>query len=202
MHTPFKPNAKSKRLKFAAAVFSVAFTGCFNMTHSQSFTQAYAPTPWPLTFKAHDFAAHCYNTLRCAVIYDNYNFTRSDADRPSGPPPSTDYRDKWKNASYIGIRNFPSPAEVTWTSLDGSEHRELVDIGAIFKDERVLHHVDRNNIPDGWGHDIRPNVYVEVNDRTVSVLMRTHIATKDLRTPGNPDSNYRRDTIVAWSRTY
>jgi len=172
------------------------------MTHSNPASPTHLPTPWPLTFKEHSFGSHCYNTLRCSVIYDNYDFTRLDADRPSGPPPSPDYRDKWKNASYLGARNFPSPAEVKWTSLDGAEHEAFIDIGSIFKDEKVLHHVEQSNIPDGWGLNIRPSIYIEVNDRTVSVLMRAHIATKDFRTPGNPDSNYRRETIVAWSKTY
>ena len=172
------------------------------MTNSSSFSQPFTPTPWPLTFKEHNFSARCYNTLRCRVIYDNYNFTRLDAEQPSGPPRSPDYRDKWNNASHLGVKNFPKPAEVTWTSLDGSEHEDLIDIGAIFKDERILHNAERDNVPDGWGHDILPSIYVEVNDRTVSVLMRAFIPTKNFLVPGNPDSNYRRDTIVAWSKTY
>lgn len=185
-----------------AATLMYLLTGCLAMTHAQSPQQPDVAAAWPLTFKKHDFGAHCYNTLRCEVVYDNFNFTRDLSERPSGPPASPDYRERWKNAAYLGVHNFPSPAQVTWTSLDGSEHSEQVDIAAIFKDERILHRVAQDNIPDGWGHDVRPNIFIEVNDRTVSVLMRAHIATKDLQVPGNQYSNFRNDTLLAWSKTY
>ena len=177
-------------------------TGCLAVTHTQPPSKPYVPTAWPLTFKQHDFAAHCYNTQRCSVVYDNNNFTRSAADAPSGAPPAPDYREHWKNASFLGVNNFPPPAEVRWTALDGSEHEAKVDLAEIFKDQRILHRVAREDIPDGWGQDVRPNIYVEVNDRTVSVLMRAHVATRQPQIAGNAYSNFRNDTILAWSKTY
>jgi len=52
------------------------------------------------------------------------------------------------------------------------------------------------------GQDVRPNIYIEVNERTVSVLMRTHVATREPQVPGNVYSNFRSDTILVWSKTY
>lgn len=176
-------------------------TGLLTVTHTQP-SKHLAPVQWPLTFKAHDFAAHCYNTRRCSVIYDANNFTRPYLDQPSPYPPSPNYREEWAAASYIGISNFPPPAEVKWTSLDGMEHEAQVDIGAIFEKGLILHKVARDDIPEGWVRDIRPNIYIEVNDRTISVLMRAHIATKEPQAPGNPYSDFRDDTILAWSKTY
>lgn len=165
-------------------------------------SQPYVPTPWPVTFKKHDFAAYCYNTRRCSVIYANDNVTRAVANSPSGPPPTPDYREQWSNASFLGVSNFPPPARVRWTSIDDIEHEAVVDLAEIFRDEHVLHRVAREDIPDGWGQDVRPNIYIEVNDRTVSVLMRTHVATREPQVPGNVYSNFRSDTILVWSKTY
>src|SRR6185437_2485301 len=129
---------------------------------------------FPLKFYKHSFDVFCYNTLRCHVIYDNRNLTPYKADdRPSGPP----------------------------TSPDGTEHEAKVDIGAIFKDQRVLYRVPDSEIPDkSWGDD--PSIHLEINDRTINVYMRAYIVTKTEQIPGNPHSYHRTDTILAWTRTY
>ena len=200
----------SGRLRFFHAVVpAVAFllltTGC----QSAMFTQPDNPkgheagsSMFPLKFYVHSFDAFCYNTLRCHVIYANQNFTPYKADeRASGPPPSQGYRDHWRLASTIGIRNFPPPAEVTWTSLDGSTHEAKVDIGTIFKDQRVLYRVPDSEIPDkSWGDG--PSIYLEINDRTINVYMAAFIATKMEQIPGNKDSDFRDDVILAWTHSY
>lgn len=157
---------------------------------------------FPLRFVDHDFQVFCYNTLRCHVVYNDFNFTPYKADKEQSPaPPSADYRDRWPFASYLGIRNFPPPAEVNWTSLDGVAHTAKVDIGAIFKDERVLYRVPDAEIPDrSWGGE--PGILLEVNDRTISVYMKAFIATKTEQIPGNKDSDFRGDVILAWTHTY
>ncbi len=159
------------------------------------------PPMFPLIFKLHDFQAYCFNTLTCKIVYNNYDFTLLYADTASGPPPSPDYREHWPFASHLGIRNFPPPAQVHWTSLDGSEHEAKVDIGAIFKDERVLYNVADSEIPDrSWGGE--PGIFLEVNDRTINVYMKAFIATKTEQIPGNKNSDFRDDVILAWSHTY
>lgn len=156
---------------------------------------------FPLKFHEHAFAAHCYNTLRCRVIYSNFNFNRSNADQPSPAPPPGDYRQHWPYASYAGVLNFPPPAEVQWTSLDGVAHEAKVDMGTIFKDERVLYRVPDAEIPDrSWGGS--PGIFLEVNNRTINVYMQAFIATKGEQIPGNKYSHFRTDVILAWSQTY
>ena len=157
---------------------------------------------FPLTFVDHDFEVHCYNTLRCRVIYNDSNFSPYKAeDEPSPPPPSPDYRDHWRFASNLGIRNFPPPAQVSWTSLDGIAHEAEVNIGEIFKDQRVLYNVPDSEIPDrSWGGE--PGIILEVNDRTLSVYMKAFIATKTEQIPGNKYSYGREDVIRAWTHTY
>jgi hypothetical protein len=160
-----------------------------------------APNEFPLTFKQHNFEAHCYNTLKCRVIYNNFNFTGLEADSPSGPPSGPDYRERWSFASYVGVRNFPPPAEVQWTSLDGVEHEAKVDIGNIFKDELVLHKVPESDYAErSFGGS--PSIFIEVNDRTINVYMKAAVATKTEQIPGNKYSFSRTDLILAWSKTY
>jgi hypothetical protein len=174
---------------------------------SDSSTEHHAASNmFPLRFKIHAFAVHCYNTIRCRVIYNNFDFSSYKAEeQPSPPPPAPDYREHWGLASYAGIRNFPAPAEVQWTSLDGASHEAKLDIGAIFKDERVLYKVPDSEIPDGMfpqGLIIDPGILLEVNDRTINVYMKALIPTKTEQIPGNKYSDAREDVILAWTHTY
>ena len=157
---------------------------------------------FPLTFVDHAFQVFCYNTIRCRVIYNDYDFSPYKADeQPSPPPSSPNYRDDWPFASNLGIRNFPPPAEVRWISLDGAVHEAKVDIGVIFKDRRVLYRVPDAEIPDrSWGGS--PGIFLEVNDRTINVYMKAFIATKTEQIPGNKNSDFRDDVILAWSHSY
>ena len=192
------------RAIFAATALALLMTGCQPAMSTQPDNAARhrgEPPMFPLIFKVHAFQAYCFNTLTCKIVYNNYQFMPSLADKPSGPPPSADYREHWPFASNIGIRNFPPPAQVHWTSLDGVEHDAQVDIGAIFKDERVLYKVPNSEIPDrSWGGE--PGIFLEVNDRTINVYMKAFIATKTEQIPGNRNSDFRDDVIRAWTHSY
>lgn len=166
-----------------------------------------APNHFPLTFKRHDFAAYCYNTIGCEVLYANHNFTSLySGSVVASPPPSLNYRDKWNPAGYLGIQNFPAPAQVRWKSLDGVDHQANVDIGSIFNDELVRYTVPNDQIAEGIfpgpGPSTEPSIYLEVNDHTVSVFMKAFIPTKTEQIAGNQYSNARTDLVLAWTRTY
>ena len=159
----------------------------------------------PLRFKAHDFEAKVYNTQSCRVIYNGDEFAPQPAERPTGAPQSGDYRSHWNFAFYIGIRNFPPPAQVSWVSLDGSSHEASIDIGTIFKNEQVLHKVPDGEIPADLypqGLFLDPSIFLEVNDRTISVYMKALLPTRHLQIPGNPYSDGRDDVVLAWTHTY
>ena len=158
----------------------------------------------PLRFAGHNFAAHCYNTLACSVIYDRHEFTRWLNDKPSGPPKTGNYQDSWGFASYIGIRNFPPPDEVRWTSRDGHELEATVDIAAIFKDELIWHKVPKHDMAhffEGpYAND--PSIHLEINDRTISAYIYDLIPTKTEQIPGNRISTARTDMFLVWTRSY
>lgn len=198
------------RTALRALLFLLALTGSLTAMAFPSDTPAKhrVPNHFPLTFKRHDFAAYCYNTIGCEVIYANHNFTRhqSQSNEPSPPPGSPNYRDQWGFASYGGIANFPPPAEVRWKSKDGVSHEAKIDIGEIFGDELILYRVANSDIADGTfpeaGPAADPSVFLEVNDRTISIFTKTLIPTKDEQEVGNKYSYYRADLIPVWSHTY
>ncbi len=157
----------------------------------------------PLRFARHDFGAACYNTLRCSVVYVNKEFTPFDVGRPSLAPSSTKYRGNW-GTGYLGIRNFPSPAEVQWTSLDGVKHETKVDMARIFKDRLVWHKVPKADMMDFYRGPVagEPGIFLEVNDSAINVYMHMFVPTKTDQTPGNKDSNFRDDWFLAWTHAY
>lgn len=81
-------------------------------------------------------------------------------------------------------------------------HETRVDIGEIFKDRRILHRVPESEIPEGWAHNLSAGIVLEVNDRTVSVYMKAHVATRTPQVPGNRYSDFRADPVLAWSKTF
>ncbi len=161
--------------------------------------------PWPLKFTRHNFDVECLNVQRCSVVYDRHEHSLW-VYKAAGLHPRANWKSDWR-ASYGVGTGFPPPAEVDWVSLDGTEHHSRIDIGAMFKDRLVRHNVPREDIPEGWlaAKAINPlpiDVLMEVNDRTVTVYTRAHVATKSLRVPGNDYSNYRSDLIEVWTHTY
>lgn len=167
------------------------------------------PGSYRVQFRDFNFEVFCYSTRNCSVVLDNHEFARLSMNVVTPPPesrPGKDYRDYWGFASYVGIENFPKPAVVEWTSMDGAQHKAEVDFSTIFKDQWAL-----NNVPtaDALMHSISPvgplttpSVFLEVNDRTLNVYIKTFIGTKTEQEPGNKNSDFRNDLILVWTHTY
>lgn len=205
--TPDSPRYDRRRgflMLIVTSFFLIAGCQSAMSTQTATATLQHAGNSLPLRFKQHNFEAYCYNTQDCQVIYDETNHTRYATGKPTKAPSSADYRKSWGGASYLGIRNFPAPADVRWTALDGQQLEAKVDLGKIFADERVLHNVKDEDIPDNAfkGPAGAPNVFLEVNDRTITVYMKMLIPTKDAQIPGNANSYFRDDLMKAWSQTY
>ncbi len=177
----------------------------------------YGKNPWPLRFHTHGFGAARYNTLACSLIYNNYQFgTRrlgydgEPNDQPSGAPPCENWRDEWNGGHIIPLtqgRTFPGLVEIEWTSMDGDSHRAAINLDELFRERLILHKVARSEVKEAWLdaksiHPVSPDILVEVNDRTVSVFMRAHVATETEQIPGNSRSHFRGDLVLAWKRTY
>jgi hypothetical protein len=155
---------------------------------------------FPLKFKSHAFGAYCFNTVGCKVLYANMYHVRKNENEIS-PPPLPDYLNR-VSASTIGIDNFPPAAVVTWHSLDGKPHEAKVDIGAIFKDQRILHHVPEDQIPTETAAFDGASIILVVDDRTINVYMKTTIYLKKPRDPSNPRSTRVHEMTLAYTRTY
>lgn len=156
---------------------------------------------WPLWFIAHNFDVSTYSTYGCKVRYGSYRVDEADNIlQSSSDAIGVNYPDNM-SAGYGPIRNFPSPATVTWRSKDGASHQAEIDIGEIFKDKMIRHNVAREDISEA-SYVPTPGIILEVNDRTINVYMRAMIFLRKPRFPDRPHSDYRDDLIKVFSRTY
>jgi len=187
-----------------AALFALPLmTGCstaMTSPHTQLGEGDVVRNTFPLKFKMHNFGAYCFNAKECKVLYAGMYHVRKDENETS-PPPLPDYLNRM-SASTIAIDNFPPPAIVTWRSMDGAYHEANIDIGTIFKDQRILHHVPEDQIPVETAAFDAANIILVVNDRTISVYMKTTIYLNKPRNPSNPLSNTSHEITLAYSRTY
>ena len=155
---------------------------------------------WPLRFREHKFSAFSYSTYGCRLWYRGRLQLDEPDDQLQMPSDAVGNYPDNLHASWGPIRNFPSPAKVSWRSRDGSSHRAEVDIGEIFKDQLVRHNMRREELLRNQG--VPPEIILEVNDRTINVYMRATLWTKDEQIPGNRLSHRRDDLIKAYSRAY
>ena len=156
--------------------------------------------PLPLRFAGHSFAVHVYDTLAFYVEYngtgwfsDQYRTARSPSYAESIP------RERWPTAGYIGVRNWPGPAKLRWTSLDGVEHTAEIDFSRIFADGLTLHSVPDNELPAGMYHQgisTDPEIHLEVENRTVRVYQRARMSTRTEQVPGNRYTHNRSDLFL------
>lgn len=158
----------------------------------------------PLRFANHNFAAHCYNTIGCQVIYNGRYQQEDSADEIAPPPPSANYRKEFWDSVEIDIHNFPPPAVVRWKSLDGMQHDAKVDIAAIFRDQLIWHRVPKADMADFFRGPVAgdPSIFLEVNDNTINVYTKMFIPTRIEQVPGNVHSSFRNDLFLVWTRTY
>jgi len=158
------------------------------------------PAHWPLRFnQAVNFGVRCFNTESCNIIFDGLAFDRPKPIRFIGNPYSPISIRNW-NATQSS-HSFDDPVSVSWRSLDGAQHRTLIDLTEIFKGRRVLHVVPRDEVAplDDGKYEHVPGILVEVNDRTINVYMRSYIPTRHLQRSGRPLSDFRWDLILARS---
>lgn len=196
----------ANRLRNALLTIFVISTGCV-LAMPNDDKQGLMPPPLTkevqLHFKRHNFEAICYDTIGCTVTYNGRYQVQSGPGEVSSPRPSGDYRKTWGSVE-LGIRNFPEPAEVHWKSKDGTTHDAKVDIGQIFRDELIWHNVPKDQMADFYSGPVAgaPDIYLEVNDRTINVYTAMFIPTRSEQIPGNKDSDFRKDIFLVWSKTY
>ena len=191
---------KNKRffLQYTILSLSIAglsfLSGCQmnQQTPSSSLSSAATTVANPdsvpvLNFKFHSFNALCFDTYGCKVVYagltvpnDASNKKRLSFAEWSG----NEGENALKRAfgGHIDIKNFPAPAKVTWRSKDGTSHSAEIDIGKIFKDERIIHHMPLHDFPrpnDPRSSAVDPTILLVVDDRTIKVYMLASLTIKN-----------------------
>ena len=164
----------------------VSLMGCQmnQQTPSSSLSSAATAVANPdsvpvLHFKLHSYGGFCFNTYECKVVY-------AGLAQPNTPPgklrPSfesvggEEFLKTMGGSGHINIKNFPTPAKVRWRSKDGTSHSAEIDIGKIFKDERIIHHLplrDFPHSPETTGRDV--TILLIVDDRTIKVYMLSEV---------------------------
>lgn len=156
---------------------------------------------WPLWFPWHKFGTHCFSVQGCRISY---------AGIPNGtgrPRPSFESLgrplEKVLHAGNGPVKNFPPPAQVTWTSQDGTPLTASVDMAEIFADRMVRHTVPREDIMERATIPY-PGIILVVDDRTISVYMSTWIALKESRTrdANNRLGHLHTGIVLVHSETY
>lgn len=160
--------------------------------------------PWPIRFDKFSFGARCYNTLKCRIYYDKAQLSLH-LDEPSGEPYKPNWKDAWSASYSLGYPGFPPPIDIRWTALDGVARETKIDLEEVFPDRLVLHNVQREDIKPGWENDPSArwvDILLEVNDRTINIYMRGEILQRKLKDSDDPDGEWRRDLVLAWTKTY
>ena len=196
----------------AGALISVATAGCNATLSTSSPPASSAGLPdghytnvgaeWPLKFRAHTFGVSTYSTYGCRVEYGGRIRVDDPGERLQSSSEALGARYPDNMTAGMGpLPNFPPAAKVTWRSKDGTALQAEVDIGEIFKDELIRHHVAREDALDPASSGT-PGIILEVNDRTINVYMRDMIALKESQFSDRPHSDFRNDLIKVFSRTY
>jgi hypothetical protein len=184
-----------------AALAIITHTGCARASHKgdSNLTEDDPKRRLSATFSAHNFGPYCFDTLECRIEYDGQTWLNETSRRP----PLDERAEGNLRGSIAGIVNFPTPAKISWRSLDGETHHADIDIACIFHDRRIVHspEISASDVPErAYFGD--PDVIIVVNDRTVSVYMKAFIPLKHTRVHGNPHSNYRDEAILAWTKDF
>ena len=187
-------SAPHKSIKAMIAIASLTIGTATPMSHRASASHC---TP-ALKFTKHSFGARCFNTRSCRVDYAD--FREIDMPNEISPAPTTDYI-KSLTGTRGGITNFPRPAEINWTSLDGTHLNATIDMRKIFPDECIAHNTLLEDIPEK-AYVGSPSILLVVNDRNIQIYIKAMIPLKKLRNPSNPHSDFAWDAISVFSKDF
>ncbi|MBB3229149.1 hypothetical protein FHW69_003801 [Luteibacter sp. Sphag1AF] len=168
--------------------------------HSSRVIAQQRQRKFPLTFTAHNFAAYCFSTSGCKVLYDGMYDVMDSENKLTAPLMGPKHL-HGLDAVTLDIANFPPPAVVSWRSRDGTFHEDSVNLDEIFKDRRVVHNVDEKKISETV-FIADPDILLIVDDRTLSVYMKTYLPLKELSDPANRYSGMSESFVLVYTKTY
>jgi hypothetical protein len=185
-----------KYLAMAAAMMMTS--GCRSVIKSWHMKSKVEDGVLKIPFYDHSFNARCFDKLKCRVLYGNTYVVNSGS--PTGPFTE---RDRQNLRGGWGSLDFPSAARVMWTSKDGENHDEKIDLGEIFRSGMVRY------APDLDVNDVHlsvppsaPDIILVVEGRSVHVYMKAWIWLRRPTDPTNKLSNLRADPVVAYSHRF
>lgn len=185
-----------KHLAMAAAM--TVTSGCHPGIKSWHMKSKVEDGVLKIPFYDHGFDARCYETLKCRVLYGNRYIVNDGG--PRGPFTE---RDRASLGSHWARLDLPSLARVIWTSKDGENHDETIDLSHIFESHLILYPDDLDvRDVDLVPYSGTPDIILVVEDRSIHIYMKAWISLLKPRYPGREHSNFRHDPVVAYSKKF
>jgi hypothetical protein len=188
---------KLQHLVMAAAVTMTSGCQSVGLLHRQVASKV-EDGVLKIPFSNHGFDARCYDTFKCRVLYENFYIVND-----GGPRGSFTERGRDSLGGGLISLDFPSVARVTWTSKDGANHDEAIDLGKIFRSRLVRYAPDLDvndvNLTVAPGS---PDIILVVEDRSIHVYMRAHIPLLKPIDPRNKYSDFRSDLVAAYAHRF
>lgn len=151
------------------------------------------------TFSEHNFSSACFDTLRCRVLYNN-RYVTDDTD-PRGPLTESVLRRL--SGRWLGIKNFPRPIQVSWTSKDGVEHEAEVDIANIFHSQLVRYAPDLDiRSVDLEGYYFSPDIVLVVENRSIHIYMKAWVWLLQPADENHKRPDFREDMVLAYTNQF
>jgi hypothetical protein len=188
---------KLQHLVMAAAVTMTSGCNSVGLLHRHTASRV-EDGVLKIPFSDHNFGARCFDTLKCRVLYDNFYVVNDGG--PRGP---FSERDRDNLGGSFGKLEFPSVARVTWTSKDGTNHDETIDLGEIFRSRLIRYPSDLDvNDVDLEVYSGSPDIILVVVDRSIYVYMKPWISLLRPTDPNKKFVGFREDLVVAYSHKF
>lgn len=150
-----------------------------------------------LKFSQHDISIKVFSASDVEIVYAGspHRLSFGKVFRAKTPDDVRDF--KWGTSG--SYKAFAGPVDIAWRSQDGTALKYVLNLDEIFPERKILHTEDLAKLYQAEPvYGGRPNIILEVNDRTLNVYMFvTMRLEKDAQT-----REHRDHLTLAYSKTF
>lgn len=152
----------------------------------------------PFRFWTHNLGVYCFGTWGCRVAYGDQVVWNDPEDNWNPPfderPPGMRERMRGNQGPF---KNSDGPLVVEWLDSARTPRRAAVDLSRLFATGVIPHSVPREQIRPGVTVS-KPDLIVEVNDRSLRLLLVSNIPLRETRDSGGPLSDVSVERVVVF----